>query len=138
MGKYEGNIGKALKEVGKLTLDQLDCWGVQYDEIYCLQLLLELIQSELLQQCAPFDQLLPPRRTALKSFAVVSLSSLRISRGEGNMPRKICGLDGKPAAPLEHPALQNVTTAACAHAGPESVNAASAPLFGLVSPLRHL
>ena len=29
----------------------------------------------------PFDQLLPPRRTALKSFAVVSLSSLFISRG---------------------------------------------------------
>ena len=29
----------------------------------------------------PFDQLLPPRRTALKSFAVVSLSSLRISWG---------------------------------------------------------
>ena len=33
MGRRQGNIGKVIKEVGKLTLEQLDRWGVQYDEM---------------------------------------------------------------------------------------------------------
>ena len=34
MATCENNVGKVIKNIGKLTLDQLDEWGFQYDEIY--------------------------------------------------------------------------------------------------------
>lgn len=34
MSKHKGNIGKVLEEVGKLTFEQLDNWGIVYDELY--------------------------------------------------------------------------------------------------------
>lgn len=34
MNTHEGNVGKVIKNVAKLTLDQLDFWGFEYDEIY--------------------------------------------------------------------------------------------------------
>lgn len=33
MGSSGGNTAKAIKNIGKLTLEQLDAWGVKYDEI---------------------------------------------------------------------------------------------------------
>ena len=33
MSSKQGNIGKIVKDIGKLTLEQLDSWGVEYDEI---------------------------------------------------------------------------------------------------------
>ena len=34
MTTCESNLGKVIKEVGKLTLEQLDAWGFEYDEIH--------------------------------------------------------------------------------------------------------
>jgi capsule biosynthesis phosphatase len=34
MGSNDGNLGKVGKNVSKLTLQQLDAWGFEYDEIY--------------------------------------------------------------------------------------------------------
>ena len=34
MTTCENNVGKVVKNIGKLTLDQLDEWGFEYDEIY--------------------------------------------------------------------------------------------------------
>ncbi len=34
MGTHEGNTGKALREIGKLTFDWLEENGIEYDEIY--------------------------------------------------------------------------------------------------------
>ena len=33
MNTYQGNTGKVVKNLGKLTLEQLNAWGVEYDEI---------------------------------------------------------------------------------------------------------
>ena len=33
MNTNKGSIGKVVRDIGKLTLEQLDSWGVQYDEI---------------------------------------------------------------------------------------------------------
>lgn len=33
MSSRQGNVGKIVKDLGKLTLEQLDSWGVKYDEI---------------------------------------------------------------------------------------------------------
>lgn len=34
MGRSKGNAGLAVRSIGGLTLQQLDKWGVPYDEIY--------------------------------------------------------------------------------------------------------
>ena len=34
MATREGNLGQVMKHVGKITLDWLDKYGVEYDEIY--------------------------------------------------------------------------------------------------------
>jgi len=34
MGRTKGNVGRALALIGKLTFEQLEEWGVLYDEIY--------------------------------------------------------------------------------------------------------
>jgi capsule biosynthesis phosphatase len=34
MGTQESNLGKVMKNIGKVTLDWLDCYQVPYDEIY--------------------------------------------------------------------------------------------------------
>lgn len=34
MNTSSSNVGQVVKNVGKLTLDQLDEWGFEYDEIY--------------------------------------------------------------------------------------------------------
>jgi len=34
MGRTDGAIGPALKQVGQITFAQLETWGFQYDEIY--------------------------------------------------------------------------------------------------------
>ena len=34
MDSNKGNVSKVIHQLGKLTLDQLDQWGFQYDEIY--------------------------------------------------------------------------------------------------------
>jgi hypothetical protein len=34
MGRSDGNMGKALAAIAKLTLEQLERWGFVYDEIY--------------------------------------------------------------------------------------------------------
>ncbi len=34
MGTQQGNLGKVLKNIGKITLDWLDRHGIPYDEIY--------------------------------------------------------------------------------------------------------
>ena len=33
MSSSQGSLGKIVKDIGKLTLEQLDSWGVEYDEI---------------------------------------------------------------------------------------------------------
>lgn len=33
MSTNKGNIGKVIKNIGAITLEQLDAWGVKYDEI---------------------------------------------------------------------------------------------------------
>lgn len=34
MATCESNVGKVMKNVGRVTLDWLDCHGMEYDEIY--------------------------------------------------------------------------------------------------------
>ena len=34
MGTCQGNVGKVIRNVGKITLDWLDKHGIEYDEIY--------------------------------------------------------------------------------------------------------
>lgn len=34
MSTCEYNVGKVIKSIGKMTLEQLDSWGFEYDEIY--------------------------------------------------------------------------------------------------------
>jgi capsule biosynthesis phosphatase len=34
MATYQGDLGKVMKNIGKITLDWLDKWQIEYDEIY--------------------------------------------------------------------------------------------------------
>lgn len=34
MATYDSNLGKVLKNIGKITLDWLEKYGIEYDEIY--------------------------------------------------------------------------------------------------------
>lgn len=34
MATYQSNVGKVMKNIGKITLDWLERYGVEYDEVY--------------------------------------------------------------------------------------------------------
>ena len=34
MATCQSNLGRVIKNIGKITLDWLDQWGIEYDEIY--------------------------------------------------------------------------------------------------------
>jgi len=77
MGRTAGNVNEALARIGKLTLDQLDEWGFEYDEICFGKPAADMyIDDKAIPAIAidAVETIIHKRQVALETFAVKAAS----------------------------------------------------------------
>lgn len=72
MGRYQGDADRAIRDLGKLTLDQLDRWDFIYDEIYFGKPAADLYVDDKALLVVDYDQVMGKVRCLEQAWSEVS------------------------------------------------------------------